>query len=80
MFRERKMNYRGHAEFKMPRNYVTNDSYPMLSREEIEDRILESYKKIDSVVADIKAGNKPLNTEPLHRIKNNIISENIAIL
>ena len=58
MFRKKKMNYRGHAEFKMPRNYVANDSYPMLSREEIEGRILESYEKIDSVVADIKAGNK----------------------
>lgn len=58
MFRKKKMNYRGHAEFKMPRNYVANDSYPMLSREEIEGRILESYEKIDSVVTDIKAGNK----------------------
>ena len=30
MFRKKKMNYRGHAEFKMPRNYVVNDAYPML--------------------------------------------------
>ena len=28
------MNYRGHAEFKMPRNYVANDSYPMLETKE----------------------------------------------
>lgn len=58
MFRKKKMNYRGHAEFKMPRNYVANDAYPMLSKEEVEDRILQSHEKIASVVADIQAGNK----------------------
>lgn len=58
MFRKKKMNYRGHAEFKMPRNYVANDSYPMLEREEVEERILKSHEKIASVVADIKAGRK----------------------
>ena len=58
MFRKKKMNYRGHAEFKMPRNYVANDSYPMLEKAEVEDRILKSYEKIASVVEDIKAGRK----------------------
>ncbi|MBQ9984327.1 MAG: EFR1 family ferrodoxin [Lachnospiraceae bacterium] len=58
MFRKKKMNYRGHAEFKMPRNYVANDAYPMLSKEEVEDRIVKSHEKIASVVADIQAGNK----------------------
>lgn len=58
IFRKKKMNYRGHAEFKMPRNYVANDSYPMLSKEEIEERITNSYAQIASVVADIKSGNK----------------------
>lgn len=58
MFRKKKMNYRGHAEFKMPRNYVANDAYPMLSKEEVEDRIIKSHEKIASVVADIQAGNK----------------------
>lgn len=58
IFRKKKMNYRGHAEFKMPRNYVANDSYPMLDTEEIEERILQSTEKIGSVVTDIKAGNK----------------------
>ena len=28
IFRKKKMNYRGHAEFKMPRNYVANTSLP----------------------------------------------------
>ncbi len=58
IFRKKKMNYRGHAEFKMPRNYVASDSYPMLEKAEVEERILQSYDKIDSVVADIQAGNK----------------------
>lgn len=54
MFRKKKMNYRGHAEFKMPRNYVANDSYPMLERQEIEERIRNSYEQITSVVSDIQ--------------------------
>lgn len=58
MFRKKKMNYRGHAEFKMPRNYVANDAYPMLSTEEIEKRIVDSHEMLDSVVANIKAGSK----------------------
>ncbi len=57
IFRKKKMNYRGHAEFKMPRNYVANDSYPMLSKEEVEERILQSYDQISTVVADIQSGN-----------------------
>ncbi len=58
MVRKKKMNYRGHAEFKMPRNYVANDSYPMLSKKETEARILSSHEKIASVVALIKAEKK----------------------
>ena len=58
MFRKKKMNYCGHAEFKMQRNYVANDAYPMLSREEVEERIIKSHEKIGPVVADIKAGRK----------------------
>ena len=58
MFRKKKMNYLGHAEFKMPRNYVANDAYPMLERKEIEERILQSRDMIGTVVEDIKAGRK----------------------
>ena len=36
LFKKKNMIYRGHAEFKMPRNYVINDSYPMLEKEEVE--------------------------------------------
>ena len=56
MFRQKKMNYLGHAEFRMPRNYVASDAYAMLSPEEVKGRILDAYKMIDPVVSNIKAG------------------------
>ena len=58
MFRKKKMNYLGHAEFRMPRNYVASDAYPMLEAEQVKERILDSYRKIDTVVSDIRAGRK----------------------
>ena len=58
MFKAKKMIYHGHAEFKMPRNYVANDAYPMLEKEEIEKRILDSYHQLDQVASDIQKGNK----------------------
>ena len=56
--RKKKMNYLGHAEFKMPRNYMANDHYPMLPFEEIRERILNSCRQLDAVAADIQAGKK----------------------
>ena len=58
IMKAKKMNYCGHAEFKMPRNYVVNDSYPMLEKEAVEERILSSYQEIDKVAKDILAGNQ----------------------
>lgn len=58
MFRKKKMNYLGHAEFKMPRNYVASDSYPMLETAEIEERIRLAYEKIQPAVETIKARKK----------------------
>ena len=58
IFRKKKMKCHGCAEFKMPRNYVDSDSYPMLGKEEVEERILGSYSQLDQVAADILAGNK----------------------
>ena len=58
IFKKKKMTCHGHAEFKMPRNYVASDSYPMLEKEETEKRILDSYNQLENVAADIKAGNK----------------------
>lgn len=56
LFEDKKMTYRGYAEFIMPRNYVVSDSYPMLEREKIEERILGSYKKLDKVAQGILDG------------------------
>ena len=56
IFRKKGMHYHGHAEFKMPRNYVASDAYAMLSPQETEERILASYEKLSPVVASIQAG------------------------
>jgi ferredoxin len=56
IFKKKGMNWRGHAEFKMPRNYVASESYPMLSPEEVRERILGSCQQLPSVIADIQAG------------------------
>ena len=58
MFRKKKMKYMGRAEFKMPRNYVANDSYPMLPKEEVEERIINSHKMLNPVAETIKVGGK----------------------
>ena len=58
MVRKKKMRYLGHAEFKMPRNYVANDHYPMLPPEQVKERILASCRKLEEVTADIRAGRK----------------------
>lgn len=58
LMRSKKMIYRGHAEFKMPRNYVANDAYPMLEKEETEKRIRDSYLELDKVASDIINSNK----------------------
>ena len=56
MVRKKKMKYLGHAEFKMPRNYVANDHYSMLPAEQVQERILNSCRHLEEVVADIQAG------------------------
>ncbi len=58
IFKAKKMTCHGHAEFKMPRNYVASNSYPMLEKEEIEKRLIDSYNQLDQVSNDILAGNK----------------------
>ena len=47
------MTYHGYAEFKMPRNYLASDAYPMLDKETTEKRIIESYGQLDKVAAEI---------------------------
>jgi ferredoxin len=58
MFRKKKMRYMGRAEFKMPRNYVANDSYPMLELDEIKRRITNSYNMIEPTAETIKKGGR----------------------
>lgn len=58
MFRHKGMNYMGHAEFKMPRNYIINESYPLLGEDEILERIRDSRSKIPQVVDAIEKGDK----------------------
>ena len=50
------MVYHGHAEFKMPTNYVASGMYKMLTKEEAEQRIVEAYKQLDGVASDILSG------------------------
>ena len=64
IFKKKKMTYHGHAEFKMPRNYVANDSYPMLDDGEVENRIRASYKQVDDVASAIQSGNR-LKAKPI---------------
>lgn len=58
LFKSKKMVCHGHAEFKMPRNYVASDDYPMLEKPEVEERITSSYNQLQQVADDILAGNK----------------------
>lgn len=50
------MTYCGHAEFRMPRNYVASDAYSQHTQEEIEERVLESHARLDDVADLIKSG------------------------
>lgn len=58
IIKKKKMIYRGHAEFKMPRNYVANDAYPMLEKEEVEKRILDCCDQLEKVAENIQKGEK----------------------
>ena len=58
IFRKKGMSYLGHAEVKMPRNYVANDAYPMLERDEIERRIRDARAPLVGVAEDIRTGKK----------------------
>ena len=58
IFKAKKMVCHGHAEFKMPRNYVASDDYPMLEKEQVEERLKGAYECLDKVANDIIAGNK----------------------
>jgi len=54
IFRKKGMNPLGHAELRMPRNYVASDAYPMLTQDEIRERLADSCARIDSIVSAIR--------------------------
>lgn len=56
--RKKNLNYMGSADFKMPRNYIANNTYPELSAEEIKHRIDVSYKLIPEIADLIADGQK----------------------
>ena len=58
IFQKKQMICHGHAELRMPRNYIANDAYPMLEKAEVEERILESYHRLDEIAASIQTGKK----------------------
>ena len=50
------LNYRGHGEFKMPRNYVASDAYGQNSPEEIRERILNAARQLEGAAECIRGG------------------------
>ena len=59
------LNYMGSADFKMPRNYIANNTYPELSTEEIRRRIEDSNKLIPEI-AELIYGNQKLVKRSKH--------------
>ncbi len=57
MFRKKKMEYMGHAEIVMPRNYFIGH-YPVQTNEEIKERLLNACDKLDAVANAVKSGNR----------------------
>lgn len=58
IIRRKGMHYMGHAEFKMPRNYIASNTYPELEREEILRRISTSRDKTDEAAECIRKGER----------------------
>ncbi|MCR5488861.1 MAG: EFR1 family ferrodoxin [Saccharofermentans sp.] len=56
--RKKGLNYMGSADFKMPRNYIANNTYPELTEDEIRRRIDVSYKLIPEISDLIRNGQK----------------------
>jgi ferredoxin len=56
--RKKSLNYMGSADFKMPRNYIANNTYPELTEDEIRRRIDVSYKLIPEISDLIRNGQK----------------------
>lgn len=55
LVKKKKMQYLGHADFIMPRNYVASDAFSMLTPEETQERIIAARKNISPVAKTIRA-------------------------
>jgi len=53
----KKLEYMGHAEIVMPRNYFIGH-YPVQTNEEIKERLLNACDKLDAVANAVKSGNR----------------------
>lgn len=53
IFQKKQMQYLGHAEFTMPRNYMISNSYPMLAPDAIRERLLQAHDMLDPVADSI---------------------------
>lgn len=58
LVKKKGMNYMGSADFKMPRNYIANNTYPELSVSEIKKRIDDSFNLIPEIAELIESGQK----------------------
>ena len=56
--RRKGLNYMGSADFKMPRNYIANNTYPELTGDEIRRRIKSSYDLIPEIAGYISNGER----------------------
>jgi ferredoxin len=56
--RRKGLNYMGSADFKMPRNYIANNTYPELTEDEIRQRISDSYDRIPQIAEHIFNGER----------------------
>ena len=58
IFLKKKMDWRGHAEVTMPRNYVATNAYSMLEPHEAEARIRSALPHLNSIAAEIRSGSE----------------------
>ena len=48
------MQWLGHSEFKMPRNYVASNAYPMQAPDEVAQRLTDAHAMLDPVADTIR--------------------------
>lgn len=58
LVKKKKMKYMGRIDFKMPRNYLIGNRYPMLSHDENLARLKESKDKLNDIIEVLKNNQK----------------------